>query len=150
MMAIDDAMRRRDLIALIVLASSAAPAAFAGEKKKEEKKATGGDAKKKSGGENYMPINPITGTTRKAGGRRGVLSVDCGLQIDDSKLKAYAELSLPRLRAAYAQVIQTYAAGLPPGSEPNTEFIAQALQRQTDIILKRRGAQFLLGAVVVN
>ena len=79
-----------------------------------------------------------------------MLSVDCGLQVDDPKLREYAELSLPRLRAAYEQVIQIYASGLPSGSEPNTEFIVQALQRQTDLILKRPGARLLIGAVLVN
>jgi hypothetical protein len=142
-------MRRRDLIALIVLAASR-PSVGLTEEKKGEKKASGGDAKKKSGGENYIPINPITGTTNKAGGRRGVLSVDCGLQVEDPKFKTYVEQSLPRLRAAYVQTIQIYAAGLPSGSEPNVDFIAQTLQRQTDQVLKRPGAKFLIGAVVVN
>src|ERR1700710_115908 len=99
------AMRRRDLLALILLASVPAAPVLAGEDK----------AKKKSGGEAYIPINPITGTTSKSGGRRGVLSVDCGLQVDDPKLREYAEQSLPRLRAAYVQVMQVYAAGLPSG-----------------------------------
>jgi hypothetical protein len=130
-------MRRRTVLALIVLAPSGAWAADDGKKKK-------------SGGLNYIPINPITGTTNKSGGRRGVLSVDCGLEVDDPKLRDYAEKSLPRLRAAYEQVIQIYAAGLPSGSEPNTEFIVQALQRQTDLILKQPGARFLVGAVVVS
>lgn len=140
-------MRRRDLIALIVMAGSAPRVALAA---KEEKKASKGDAKKKSGGENYIPINPIIATTNKAGGRRGVLSVDCGLEVEDPKLKSFAELSLPRLRAAYVQAMQTYAAGLPSGSEPNVDLISQALQRQTDLILKRPGAKFLLGAVITN
>jgi hypothetical protein len=130
------AMRRRTVLALIALAPSAVWAA-------DEKK-------KKSGGANYIPMNPITGTTNKAGGRRGVLSVDCGLEVPDPKLREYAELSLPRLRAAYEQVIQIYAAGLPSGSEPNTEFIVQALQRQTDLVLKRPGARFLIGAVLIS
>jgi hypothetical protein len=133
-------MRRRDLLALIVLACIPAANALASEDK----------AKKKSGGEAYIPINPITGTTNKSGGRRGVLSVDCGLQVDDPKLREYAEQSLPRLRAAYVQVMQVYAAGLPSGSEPDVDFIARALQRQTDLILKRPGAKLLIGAVVVN
>jgi flagellar basal body-associated protein FliL len=141
-------MLRRNLVALLALASLAPAAARAAEEK--GKKSGGGDAKKKSGGENYIPINPITGTTNKPGGRRGVLSVDCGLEIEDPKLKAYAELALPRLRAAYVQTIQVYAAGLPPNSEPSVEFIVQALQRQTDLILKRPGARFLVGAVVAN
>jgi hypothetical protein len=141
MIALRKAMRRRDLIAVLALAPLplVAGGALAGEEKK-----------KKSGGTNYIPINAITGTTHKSGGRRGVLSVDCGLQVDDPKLREYAQLSLPRLQAAYAQVIQIYAAGLPSGAEPNTEFIVQALQRQTDLILKRPGARFLIGAVVAN
>jgi len=132
-------MRRRTLLAAIILASALAPGAEAAEEKK-----------KKSGGDAYIPIDAITGTTIKSGGRRGVLSVDCGLQVDDPKLRDYAEKSLPRLRAAYVQVIETYAAGLPAGSEPNTEFILESLQRQTDIILKRRGARLLLGAVLAS
>lgn len=140
MAVIDSAMRRRDLLALIVLAYVPAAKAAAAD----------GNAKKKSGGEGYIPLNPITGTTNKSGGRRGVLSVDCGLEIDDPKLREYAEKSLPRLRAAYVQVMQIYAAGLPSGSEPDADFIAQALQRQTDLILKRRGAKLLIGAVVAN
>ena len=42
-------------------------------------------------------------------------------------LRARAEQSAPRLRAAYLQTIQSYAAGLGPGSLPNVDYIAQAL-----------------------
>ena len=138
-------MRRRDLLSLILVSSALPLAASAGEKKE-----TGGKAKKKSGGENYLPIEAVTGTTNKGGGRRGVLSVDCGLEINDPKLREYADASMPRLRAAYVQTIQTYAAGLAPGAEPNIDFIVLALQRQTDQVLKRPGAKFLIGTVVVN
>jgi hypothetical protein len=133
-------MRRRELLILIALAGALPAAAMAADEK----------AKKKSGGENYIPLNPITATTNKAGGRRGVLSVDCGLQIDDPKLREFADQSLPRLRAAYVQAMQIYAAGLPSGSEPNAELIVQELQRQTDMILKRPGAKLLIGAIVAN
>jgi hypothetical protein len=132
-------MRRRDLLILCALAGLAPAAALADEKQK-----------KKSGGENYIPLNPVTATTNKGGGRRGVLSVDCGLQVDDPKLREFADKSLPRLRAAYVQAMQIYAAGLPPGAEPNAELIVQELQRQTDLILKRPGAKLLIGAIVAN
>jgi hypothetical protein len=135
-------MRRRDLIAILALAVPGFAPDLAGAA--EDKK------KKKSGGEDYLPIDAITGTTNKGGGRRGVLSVDCGLQIEDPKLRDYADKSMPRLRAAYVQTIQVYAAGMPSGSEPNIDFIVQALQRQTDLILKRPGAKLLIGAVVAN
>ena len=133
-------MRRRDLIALIAIAP---PLGLAGV-------AWGEDKKKKSGGQDYLPVDAITGTTNKAGGRRGVLSVDCGLEIADPKLRDYADKSMPRLRAAYVQTIQVYAAGMPSGSEPNVDFIVRALQRETDQILKRPGAKVLIGAVVAN
>ncbi len=132
-------MRRRDLLILSALFGLAPAAALADEKQK-----------KKSGGDNYIPLNPLTATTNKGGGRRGVLSVDCGLQVDDPKLRDFADKSLPRLRAAYVQAMQIYAAGLPPGTEPNAELIAQELQRQTNLILKRPGAKLLIGAIVAN
>jgi hypothetical protein len=135
-------MRRRDLIAVLALLAPGFTPEFASAA--DDKK------KKLSGGEDYLPVNTITGTTHKAGGRRGVLSVDCGLEIPDAKLRDYADKSLPRLRAAYVQTIEVYAAGMPSGSEPNIDFIVQALQRQTDLILKRPGAKLLIGAVVAN
>ena len=133
-------MRRRELLAVLVLVSALPDRLPAAEEKK----------KKQSGGADYIPLSPLTGTTNRSSGRHGVLSVDCGLQVSDVKLRDYTDKSLPRLRAAYVQVVQIYAAGLPSGSEPDTEFLAQALQRQTDLILKRPGARLLLGAVVVN
>ena len=98
----------------------------------------------------YVQINTITGTTTRAGGRRGVLSVECGLDIQDPKLRDRVRLSLPRLRAVYVQAVQTYAAGLSPGAAPSVEFLGRELQRHTDIVLGQPGARLLLGAVLVN
>lgn len=135
-------MKRRHILGLIALAAApvllAAPGAEAG-----------GEAKKHTGGESYVSFNTLTGTLNR-GGRRGVLTVDCGLDVPDAKLRAYAEQSLPRLRAAYVQVVLTYAAGLPGSAPPNPDLIAQELQRQTNIVLGQPGARVLLGAVVAN
>ena len=132
-------MDRRRLL-LLAAAGALAPLADA---RAEEKK-------KKSGGESYLPIDTLTGTTIKATGHRGVLTVDCGLDVPDAKLREYATLSMPRLRAAYIQIVMTYAAGLSSGAPPNPDFIARDLQRQTDVVLGRPGARLLLGAVVSN
>ena len=105
--------------------------------------------KKKTGGETYLPMNTLLGTMVRGNGR-GVLSVDCGLDVRDSGLRTLADQSLPRLRAAYVQTIQAYAAGLSSGSLPSADYIAQQLQRQTDAILGRPGARVLLGAIIVN
>lgn len=106
--------------------------------------------KKFTGGASYVPIQTLVGTTKRSDGRRGVLSVECGLDIADGGLRERAYASIPRLRSAYASTVQTYAAGLPSGAPPNVDYIARVLQQHTDAILGRRGAKVLLGAVVVN
>ncbi|MEW5686782.1 MAG: hypothetical protein AB1942_17835 [Pseudomonadota bacterium] len=139
---IDDLLRmdRRLFLSLaaLVLAPAAARAA-----------AEGGD-KKKSGGGSYMAIETLLGTTIRNDGRRGVLSVDCGLDIPNEALRTRAQQSLPRLRAAFVQTVQSYSAGLSTGQLPNPEYLGQSLQRQTDLILGKPGARVLLGSIVVN
>lgn len=106
--------------------------------------------KKKTGGETYLPMNSLLGTMIRASGQRGVLSVDCGLDVQNPALRTLADQNLPRLRAAYVQTVQSYAAGLHAGALPNADYIGQTLQRQTDAILGRPGARVLLGAIIVN
>lgn len=130
-------MRRREALALIALAIAPLPA------RAEETRAPPKISP------SYIAIDTLTGATFKPGGRRGVLTVECGLDIPDARLRTRAEALLPRLRASYLQTVITYAAGLPFGAAPNADFLAGALQRQTDAMLGR-GAHLLLGAVLVN
>ena len=131
-------MDRRLLLALAALAV-AAPA-----------RALAADEKQPSGAGAYVQMEPLLGTTIRSASRRGVMSVDCGLYVPDPALRARVEQSIPRLRAAYVQTVQSYAAGLSDGALPNVDYIGQTLQRQTDAILGRPGAKLLLGAVIVN
>jgi hypothetical protein len=112
--------------------------------------ASGGGEKKKGGGATYLQILPLVATTNAGGGRRGVLTVETGVDIPDGALRAYCEQSLPRLRAAYVQVVQIYAAGLAPRTAPNADFLARELQRETDRVLGKKGARLLLGAILVS
>jgi hypothetical protein len=136
-------MRRRDLLRLLILA--AAPSGLA-----QGAWAAADEKKKKSGGVSYIPIETLTGATTRADGRRGVLTVECGLDVPDGNLRARADQIMPRIRAAYVQIIMIYAAGLPSGAAPNADFLAASLQRQTDQLLGRPGARLLLGAILVN
>ena len=106
--------------------------------------------KKRSGGVTYLVLQTLLGTTIRSDGRRGVLSVECGLDVQDAALRTRAEQSIPRLRAAFVETVQSYARGLPTGAPPNADFLARTLQRQTDQILGRPGARFLIGAILVN
>jgi len=131
-------MNRRLLLSFAMLCAALPGAAAAGEEKR------------KTGGESYLPINAITAYTTRPGDRRGVLSVECGIDIPDEALRERANLLLPRLRAAFVQVVQIYAGGLPGGMAPNPDFLARNLQRSTDLVLGRPGARVLMGSVVVN
>jgi hypothetical protein len=133
-------MRRRLLIALAALL--AAPSLAAASE--------GKDGKKKTGGDSYVPLDTLTAYMPKPNGRRGVMTVDVGLDIPDGRLRDRAELLLPRLRASFVQSVQIYAGGLPYGTAPDPQFLGRTLQRSTDQILGRPGARVLLGAVIVN
>lgn len=131
-------MKRRTVLALAAAAAALPAVGLAGEDKK------------KTGGESYIPVETLTAYTLKPGARRGVMTVDCGLDIPDAALRDRAQLMLPRLRAAYVQTVQIYAGGLPADLPPNPDFLARNLQRATDDLLGRKGARLLIGAVVVN
>lgn len=132
-------MLRRHLIAVLCL--SLASPAIANAPKEE---------KKKGGGASFIQIPTLTATIVRRNGRRGVLTVETGVDVPDGGLRARAEASQPRLRAAYSQVIQTYAAGMSPGGVPNADYLSRELQRQTDMVLGKPGAKLLLGTILMN
>jgi hypothetical protein len=137
-------MLRRDLLALIAVtaaAPSAARASSGGEKKEE---------KKKGGGITFIQIPTLTATILRGTGRRGVVTVESGVDIPDAQLRARAEQSLPRLRSAFIGFLQQYVAGLSPGAPVNADYLSRELQRQTDAVLGKRGAKLLLGSILMN
>jgi hypothetical protein len=136
-------LARRKFCALILAAPLAAGPlhAFAGSDNGQ---------KKKGGGISYIQFQTLTATIVRPDGRRGVLTVEVGVDIPDPGLRARANMSLPRLRAAYVQLLMIYAGGLPPGSPPDADYLSQALQAQTDQALGRPGARLLLGTILTN
>jgi hypothetical protein len=138
-------MNRRRLLFGLAAAPAMAPALFfspAASAAPEEKK--------KGGGLDFIQIPTLTATITRRDGRRGVLTVETGVDVPDHRLHDHAEASMPRLRAAYAQVLMTYGAQLSPGTAPNADYLSRELQRQTDLVLGRPGAKLLLGAILIN
>ena len=80
-----------------------------------------GAQKKKGGGLSYVQFDTLTATIIRPDGRRGVMTVDIGIDAPDSGLHSKVILWQPRLRAAFVQWIVSYAAGLSPGAPPNAE-----------------------------
>lgn len=133
-------MRRRTFIALLTLGAPALAHA-APERERE----------RKSGGSNYVYIQALRGAMVKDKGRRRILSVECGVDVQgDPEFLKRVEASVPRLRSAFASTVQAYAANLAPDALPNTEFLVRTLQNDTDRVMGRKGARFLIGAVQIN
>ena len=97
----------------------------------------------------YVSLKAVTLTIIRTNGRRGTMTVEVGLNIPDEQLRDLARVSQPILRDAYLRALQPYAMRLSPGAPPNAEFFTLALQRETDRVLKRKGAKVLLGGVLV-
>jgi hypothetical protein len=124
-------------LALVLLSSSAALASEA-------------PAKGAASTSHYVAFPTLTATVFRTDRRRGVLAVDASLDVPDNALRNRVVALTPRLRAAYAQVLTVYAAGLPPGRPADPDYLTREMQRQTDMAVGRSGAKFLLGSILVN
>ena len=127
-------MKRRALL-LAPLALAATPAL-----------ANGGGGGAEGG---YVRYPTITATTIRSDGRRGVMTVETGVDTPDAALKLRAEQSQPRMRAVFNILVQREANTLLPGGVPNIERLAAQLQSATNIILGQRTAKLLLGTVMI-
>ena len=96
----------------------------------------------------YFRLPIVTASILHANGRRGVLSIETGLDVPDAALRTRAEQSAPRLRAAFNTVAQRFAGGLRPGMPPDINQLASALQAAANTALGRPGARVLLGTVM--
>ncbi|NJC40612.1 flagellar basal body-associated protein FliL [Brevundimonas alba] len=97
----------------------------------------------------YLRLPTITANVTRPGGRRGVMTVETGLDTADAALRTRVAQSAPRLRAAYATVVQQAANALLPGAPPDVERLVTQLQAATDRTLGRAGARLLIGTVMV-
>jgi hypothetical protein len=102
-----------------------------------------------SSGSTYVRYPTVTATTVRSDGRRGVMTVETGVDVPDAELRLRAVQSQPRMRAVFNILVQREANSLLPGGVPNVDRLAAQLQSATNIILGRRGAKLLLGTVMI-
>ena len=138
-------MRRHRLLSLALLtaltaAPVLAPTDALGAKPKDSKKEQA----------TYFALDPINAVVLRRDGRRGVMTVETGLEIKDAKLMERAQASTPRLRAAFAQTLMVYAAGLRGGSPPDIDHIGRELQKSADHVLGKPGSKVLLTSAMIN
>lgn len=96
----------------------------------------------------YTRLPTLTANFRRSDGRLGVMTVETGVDAHDAALAVRVTQSAPRLRAAYAAVVQQTAAAMLPGAPPDVERLVVQLQAATDRVLGRRGARLLIGTVM--
>ncbi|PVM89996.1 hypothetical protein DDF62_10485 [Caulobacter radicis] len=111
--------------------------------------ASGGEAKKEAP-PTYFALPTITATAIRRDGRKGVMTLETGIEAKDPKVMEHAQASTPRLRAAFAQVLMTYASGLRRGAVPDLDYVGAEMQKATDRVLGKKGAKVLLGSAMVN
>lgn len=116
---------------------------------KDNARKTGGGGGGGAPQDSYMRLPTITANVMRSGGRRGVMTVETGLDTPNAALRTRAAQSAPRLRAAYAAVVQQAANALLPGAPPDVERLVAQLQAATDRTLGRAGARLLIGTVMV-
>ena len=130
-------MKRRALLGLAVVATAVASTSA--------RASSGGAA---PSADTYVRLPVITASILQANGRRGVLTIETGVDVPDAALRTRAEQSAPRLRAAYNTAAQRFANGLRPGVVPDIDQLSAALQAATNATLGRPGARLLLGTVM--
>ncbi|HEY0101942.1 MAG TPA: Tat pathway signal protein [Brevundimonas sp.] len=97
----------------------------------------------------YLRLPTITANVIRPGGRRGIMTVETGVDTPDAALRIRVAQSAPRLRAAYAAVVQQAASATLPGAAPDVERLVARLQAATNATLGRAGARLLIGTVMV-
>lgn len=130
-------MERRALLGLAVVATAAASTSA--------RASSGGAAASAS---TYFALPVVTASILQANGRRGILTIETGVDVPDAAFRTRAQQSAPRLRAAYNTAAQRFANGLRPGVVPDIDQLSVALQAATNATLGRPGARLLLGTVM--
>jgi hypothetical protein len=133
-------MHRRLFLSALSLAALAAVPALADE----------GEGRRKEGGATFIPIHTMTGNVVRADGRRGVFTVEAGIDAPDPGVNKSAVAHMPLLVDAYADEVRIFAGALRPGQVPDLDLLESRMQSATDRILRARGARVLLGTCLVN
>ena len=133
-------MDRRALIGLAALGT-----ALAATEAEASGKSEGGGAPANA----YIPLPTATATILRRDGRRGVMTVEVGVDVADPVLRTRADQSKPRLSAAFNEVVRLAGERMLPSAPPDVEWLSRALQAATDRVLGRPGGKLLLGTVMV-
>jgi hypothetical protein len=107
-------------------------------------------AKRISGSDNYVPTFGLRASIARGRNVMGVLAVDAGLDIPDSRLRKRVEAIRPRLLSTMREVVLNYAAlSYVVGEKPDAEMLRFRLQKAVDQLLGKDQTKVVLASVIV-
>ncbi|OLF80717.1 hypothetical protein AWH62_14550 [Maricaulis sp. W15] len=99
----------------------------------------------------YMPLPPLTATVQSNRRAQGLMQIEAGLEISDTRLRRRVEMYMPRLRNAYISALSIYTGmHYRYGDVPDADRISQILQEATDMTLGQEGAEVLIGMIIIH
>ncbi|RZJ90082.1 MAG: Tat pathway signal protein [Brevundimonas sp.] len=111
--------------------------------------ASGGGGEGGGNQPSFTRMPTITATIVRPDGRRGVMTVEVGVDAPDPALRTRVAQSQPRLSSAYNTAVARLANGMRPGFAPDVEALVRDLQAATNATLGRQGGRVLIGTVMV-
>ena len=107
-------------------------------------------AKRITGSDNYVPTFGLRASITRGRTVTGVLAVDAGLDIPDSKLRKRVEAIRPRLMNTLREVVLNYASlSYVVGEKPDAEMLRIRLQKAVDQLFGKDQAKVALATVIV-
>ena len=110
-----------------------------------------GATRKTTQSESYVVFEPFYATILDNVRPRGLLLVELGLDVPDTKLREHVIHALPVLRDAYTRSLLVYSStAVRPWRQPSVEDIAERLQAVTDQVMGQAGARVLLAQTAIR
>jgi regulator of protease activity HflC (stomatin/prohibitin superfamily) len=140
----------RNATTLILAALLAAAPAAANPPPAAPKQEMDPQAKRITGSENYVPTFGLRASITRGFNVHGVLAVDAGLDIPNSKTRKRVEAIKPRLMSTLRDVVLNYASlSYMLGEKPDAEIIRARLQKAVDQAVGKGEARVALASVIV-
>lgn len=103
-----------------------------------------------TGSPNYIPTFGLRASITRGTKLKGILAVDAGLDIPDSKARKKAEATKPRLMSAMRDAVLAYAnLSYKVGAPPDADLLKARMQKAVDGVIGPGQAKVALASVII-
>ncbi len=104
-----------------------------------------------TGSQHYVAVTGLNVPIASWNGFTGMMAVDAGLEIEDSKIRKQTELTMPRVRDTLRQSLHIYMnATYQPDSVPNLEMMGARMQKAIDRQLGPGVAKVTISSAIIH